>query len=99
MKDFPPLIRQAIGYALFYAQNGRLHEREKVLSDMGSAGVQEIRENDKSGTFRVIYTVETAEYVLVLTQATWVSTLRSFRSRQHYDRSSPSNARVAALGK
>lgn len=33
---------------------------------MGSAGVQEIRENDRSGTYRVIYTVETAEYVFVL---------------------------------
>lgn len=33
---------------------------------MGSAGVQEIRENDRSGTYRVIYAVETAEYVFVL---------------------------------
>lgn len=66
MKDFPPPIRQAMGYALFYAQEGKLHEHAKVLSGMGSADVQEIRENDRSGTYRVIYTVETAEYVFVL---------------------------------
>jgi len=66
LKDFPPLIRQAMGYALFYAQDGRVHEHAKILSGMGSAGIQEIRENDRSGTYRVMYTVETAEYVFVL---------------------------------
>ena len=66
LKDFPLPIRQAMGYALFYAQEGKLHDHAKVLSGMGSAGVQEIRENDRSGTYRVIYTVETTEYVFVL---------------------------------
>ena len=66
LKEFPPPVRQAIGYALFFAQNGKIHEHAKVLSGMGSAGIQEVRENDKSGTYRVIYTVETAEYVFVL---------------------------------
>lgn len=55
-----------MGYALFFAQNGKMHEHAKVLSGMGSAGVQEVRENDKSGTYRVIYTVETAEFIFVL---------------------------------
>lgn len=59
-------MRQAMGYAIFFAQNGKIHPNAKVLSGMGSAGIQEIRENDKSGTYRVIYTVETAEYVFVL---------------------------------
>lgn len=66
LKEFPPLVRQAVGYALFLAQNGKIHEHAKVLSGMGSAGVQEVRENDKGGTYRVIYTVEIAEYVFVL---------------------------------
>jgi phage-related protein len=66
LKDFPLPVRQAMGYALFYAQNGKLHEHAKVLSGMGSAGVQEIKENDRGGTYRIIYTVETAEYVFVL---------------------------------
>lgn len=66
LNEFPPPIRHAMGYALFHAQNGKMHEHAKVLSGMGSAGVQEVRENDRSGTYRVIYTVETAEYVFVL---------------------------------
>jgi phage-related protein len=65
-KEFPPSIHQTVGYALFLAQNGKIHMHAKVLSGMGSAGIQEIRENDKSGTYRVIYTVETGEYVFVL---------------------------------
>ena len=55
-----------MGYALFCAQNGKMHEHAKILSGMGSAGVQEVRENDRSGTYRVVYTVETREFVFVL---------------------------------
>lgn len=55
-----------MGYALFYAQQGKLHEHAKVLSGMGSAGVQEVRENDRDGTYRVIYTVEIDAFVFVL---------------------------------
>ncbi len=66
LKSFPPPIRQAMGHALFYAQQGKLHEHAKILSGMGSAAVQEIRENDRSGTYRMIYTVEIDTYVFVL---------------------------------
>lgn len=66
LTDFPPLVCQEMGYALFQAQNGQMHKHAKVLSNMGSAGVQEVRENDKSGTYRVVYTVETKEFVFVL---------------------------------
>lgn len=55
-----------MGHALFSAQEGEMHPHAKVLSGMGSAGIQEIRENDGSGTYRVIYTVEMKEYVFVL---------------------------------
>ncbi len=66
LMDFPDLIRRAMGHALFAAQEGKLHPHAKVLSGMGSAGIQEIRENDESGTYRVIYTVEMKERVFVL---------------------------------
>ncbi len=33
---------------------------------MGNAGVIEIKENDQSGTYRLIYTREIEEYVFVL---------------------------------
>lgn len=66
LKVFPPPVQNAMGYALFFAQTGRKHLRTKVLSGMGNAGVIEIRENDSSGTYRVIYAIETKEYVFVL---------------------------------
>ncbi len=66
LKNFPRTIRHAMGYALFKAQLGKMHVHAKVFSGMGSAGIQEIRENDKSGTYRVIYTVEMHEFVFVL---------------------------------
>lgn len=66
LKSFPLHVRQAVGYALFFAQNGKIHDHAKILSGMGSAGVHEVRANDKSGTYRVIYTVDTTDYVFVL---------------------------------
>ncbi|MES2274162.1 MAG: type II toxin-antitoxin system RelE/ParE family toxin [Chlamydiota bacterium] len=64
--EFPPPVCNAVGYALYHAQLGQMHFHTKVLSGMGSAGVLEIRENDSSGTYRVMYTVEMADIVFVL---------------------------------
>ena len=47
-------------------QEGKKHEHAKVLSGMGSAKILEIRENDRSGTYRVIYTIEMEDFVFVL---------------------------------
>ncbi len=55
-----------IGYALYAAQIGKMHEHAKVLSGMGNAKVIEIRENGRSGTYRVIYTVEMKDFIFVL---------------------------------
>ena len=66
LKDFPDLVRGAMGHALYLAQTGRKHERAKVLSGMGSAKVLEVRENDRSGTYRVVYTIEMNDFVFVL---------------------------------
>lgn len=65
-KVFPSPVLHTMGYALFNAQHGKMHCRAKVLSGMGSAGVIEVRENDRSGTYRIIYTVEMDEFVFVL---------------------------------
>lgn len=64
--EFPHEVRHATGYALYQAQLGKKHEHTKVLSGMGSAGVMEIRENDRNGTYRVVYTVEMKDFVFVL---------------------------------
>lgn len=66
LMELPPEIRQAMGYALHSAQVNKMPLRSKVLSGMGSANVIEIRENDPSGTYRLIYTVEMADFVFVL---------------------------------
>ena len=66
LNEFPPPVLHAIGYALHHAQIGKKHERIKVLSGMGSASIQEVRENDRSGTYRVIYTVEMDDFIFVL---------------------------------
>lgn len=66
LKEFPTLVRSAVGYALFFAQEGKKHPHAKILSGMGNAAVIEIKENDQSGTYRLIYTLEIEEYVFVL---------------------------------
>lgn len=66
LKEFPPDVRHAMGYALYAAQIGKMHEHAKVLSGMGSAKVIEIRENARSGTYRIIYTIEMKDFVFVL---------------------------------
>ncbi|MCI0382826.1 MAG: type II toxin-antitoxin system RelE/ParE family toxin [Chlamydiae bacterium] len=66
LKNFPRPIQHAMGYALFNAQIGKMHQHAKTLSGMGSAKIQEIRENDKSGTYRVIYTMEFGEFIFIL---------------------------------
>jgi phage-related protein len=66
LKEFPASVCNAVGYALFFAQEGKKHPHAKILSGMGSAGIVEIKENDQSGTYRLIYTLEIEEYVFVL---------------------------------
>lgn len=55
-----------MGHALFSAHEGKLHPHAKALSGMGSASIQEIRENDGSGTYRMIYTIEMKGCVFIL---------------------------------
>lgn len=66
LKEFPQPVRNAVGYALYFAQTGKKHPHTKVLSGMGNASVIEIKENDASGMYRLIYTVEIEEHVFVL---------------------------------
>ena len=65
LMGFPGLVRGAMGHALYFAQIGKKHEHAKVLSGMGNARVLEVRENDRSGTYRVIYTIEMDGFVFV----------------------------------
>jgi phage-related protein len=66
LKEFPDEIQDEMGHALYLAQMGDRHNHAKTLSGLGSAKIIEIRETDRSGTYRVVYTVEMAEFIFVL---------------------------------
>jgi phage-related protein len=62
----PVAVRRFFGYALSLAQAGDHHDDAKVLKGFGSAGVLEVVEDDRSGTYRAVYTVKFEEAVFVL---------------------------------
>jgi phage-related protein len=68
-KDFialPEAVQNMMGHALYLAQTGRVHASAKPLKGFGGAGVVELVEDDRRGTYRAVYTVkfESAIYVL-----------------------------------
>ena len=66
LKQFPDEVQDEIGHGLYLAQMGDRHNHAKTLSGLGNAKVIELRENDRAGTYRVIYTVEMVEFIFVL---------------------------------
>ena len=66
LKKFPERVQEAVGYALWGVQTGGAPASSKPLKGFGSAKVREIIENDSSGTYRVVYTVEFRDFVAVL---------------------------------
>ncbi len=63
LKGFPDEVQDEMGHGLYLAQMGDRHKHAKSLSGLGSAKIIEIRESDKSGTYRVVYTVEMPEFI------------------------------------
>lgn len=66
LMEFPGEVQDEMGYALFLTQNGKKNSHIKILTGYKSANVQEIKINDRSGTYRTVYTVEKKEYVFVV---------------------------------
>jgi phage-related protein len=64
--SFPEDVKEAIGYALYIAQQGGKHPDSKPLRGFGSAGVLEIVENYSGDTYRAVYTVRMAGRVYAL---------------------------------
>ncbi len=62
----PVPIRKFFGHALHFAQQGDKHDAAKVLKGFGGAGVLEIVEDARGGTYRAVYTVKFREAVFVL---------------------------------
>ena len=66
LRKFPKSVRQTFGQALFDAQTGSTHPDAKPLKGFGGAGVLEVVESDRGGTYRAVYTVQFAGVVYVL---------------------------------
>jgi phage-related protein len=66
LHDFPELVQDRMGYALYVAQRGGKHGDSKALSGFGGAGVVEIVEDYRGDTFRAVYTLRFAGAVYVL---------------------------------
>jgi phage-related protein len=65
MTDFPPAVRQTLGFALYQAQIGQKHDSAKMLH--GFAGtVWQVRADDPGGTYRAVYVVQFEEAIYVL---------------------------------
>ncbi|MHB8623734.1 MAG: type II toxin-antitoxin system RelE/ParE family toxin [Sulfuricaulis sp.] len=62
----PVPIRKFFGHALDFAQLDDRHDAAKVLKGFGSAGVLEIIEDGRGGTYRAVYSVKFQEAVFVL---------------------------------
>ena len=59
-KDFcemPSEVQDAMGYALFVAQQGGKHHTAKPLKGFGGAGVHELVSDYRGDSFRAVYTV------------------------------------------
>ena len=62
----PDDIRKTFGFALYLAQQGQKHDQAKAMKGFGSAAVLEVVEDDRSGTYRAVYTVRFKKAVYVL---------------------------------
>ncbi|SRR5579883_1360267 len=66
LQAMPEQVREVFGYAIYVAQLGDKHHSAKPLKGFGGAGVLEVVEDFKSGTYRAAYTVRFAGVVYVL---------------------------------
>jgi len=66
LQALPDEVVHVFGYALYLAQIGQKHEQTKPLRGFGSAGVLEVVEDWRGGTYRAVYTVRYAVRVFVL---------------------------------
>jgi phage-related protein len=65
LTDFPPAVRQKLGFALYQAQIGQKHESAKMLRGFGKT-VWQVRADDPVGTYRAVYVAQFGEAIYVL---------------------------------
>jgi phage-related protein len=66
LRSLPKPVREAIGYALWEAQIGKLPLGAKVLHGFAGASVVEIRAAHEGNAYRAVYTVRFGEFVYIL---------------------------------
>jgi phage-related protein len=66
LRGFPDGVKYQVGSALLQIQKGKDHASVKMLKGFGSASVREIRTDDESGTYRVVFTVQFPKAIYVL---------------------------------
>jgi phage-related protein len=66
MRKLPKPVRLTFGQAILDAQRGKKHPKAKPLKGFGGAGVLEVVEDHRGGTYRAVYTVKFAGKVYVL---------------------------------
>ncbi len=64
--SFPDAVQDEMGHALYLAQIGRMHSSAKPLKGFGGAGVIELVEDDRHGTYRAVYAVKFGSAIYVL---------------------------------
>lgn len=66
LSAFPEEVREAIGFALYVAQQGGKHFSAKPLRGFSGAGVVEIVDDFRGDTYRAVYTVRFSGRIYVL---------------------------------
>ena len=62
----PEEVKDVFGHAIDLAQAGGKHQDAKAMRGFGSAGVLEVVEDYRSGTYRAVYTVKFSGWIYVL---------------------------------
>jgi phage-related protein len=65
LTGFPPVVRKRLGFALYQAQIGQLHESAKMLRGFAET-VWQVRADDPSGTYRAVYVAQLGDAIYVL---------------------------------
>lgn len=66
LREFPGVVQDHMGYALYVAQRGGKHRDTKPMTGFGGAGVVEIIKDYRGDTFRAVYTLRNQGAVYVL---------------------------------
>ena len=61
LREFPGVVGDHMGYASYAAQRGGKHRDAKALTGFGGAGALEVVKDDRSDTFRSVYTLRYGE--------------------------------------